>query len=60
MNNIVYTSKEKNYQFSFKKPSATKHSPPSNVYYVEFYRSILFAYSLMGILKLKYTRKNEI
>ena len=39
MNNAVYTSKEKNYQFSSKKPSATKHSPPSNVYYMEFYRN---------------------
>ena len=37
MNNTVYISKEKNYEFSSKKPSATKHSPPSNVYYIEFY-----------------------
>ena len=36
MNNTVYTSKEKNYEFSSKKPSATKHSPPSYVYYLEF------------------------
>ena len=36
INNTVYTSKEKNYKFSSKKPSATKHSPPSNVYYMEF------------------------
>ena len=29
INNTVYTSKEKNYQFPLKKkPSATKHSPP--------------------------------
>ena len=37
MNNTVYTSKEKKYQFSSKKPSATKHSPPYNVYYMEIY-----------------------
>ena len=36
MNNTVYTSKEKNYKFSSKKPSASKHGPPSNVYYIEF------------------------
>ena len=56
MNNTVYTSKEKNYEFSSKKPSATKHSPPSNVYYIyiEFYRNLLFQYSLIGIVKLKF------
>ena len=31
MYKTVYTPKEKNYQFSSKKPSATKHSPPSYV-----------------------------
>ena len=60
MTNTVYTSKEKNYKFCYEKPSATKHCPPSNVYYVEFNRNILFAYSLMGIFKLKFTRRNEI
>ena len=50
MNNAVYTSKEKN-KFSSKKPSATKHSSPFNVYYMEFYRNFLFQYSLIGILK---------
>ena len=35
MNNTVYT-KEKNCEFSSEKPSATKHSPPSNVYYMKF------------------------
>ena len=60
MNNTVYTSKEKNYQFSSKKPYATKHSPPSNVYYMEFYRIFLFEYSLMDIVKSKFTRRNEI
>ena len=34
--------KEKNYKFSSKNPSATKQSPPSNVYYMEFYRIFLF------------------
>ena len=52
--------KEKNYKFSSKKPSATKHSPPSNVYYMEFYRIFLFEYSLIGIVKPKFTRRNEI
>ena len=60
MNNTVYTSKEKNYEFSSKKPSATKHSPPSNVYYIVFCRNFLFQYSLIGIVKPKFTRKNEI
>ena len=61
MNNTVYTSKEKNYDFSSKKkPSATKHNPPSNVYYIVFYRNFLFQYSLVGIVKPKFTRRNEI
>ena len=60
MNNTVYTSKEKNYKFSSKNPSATKHSPPCYVYYIEFHRNFLFEYSLMGILKPKFTRRNEI
>ena len=60
MNNTVYTSKEKNYEFSSKKPSDTKHSPPSNVYYIVFCRNFLFQYSLIGIVKPKFTRKNEI
>ena len=60
MNNTVYTSKEKNYEFSSKKPSATKHCPPSNVYYIVFYRNFLFQYSLIGIVKPKFTRRNEI
>ena len=53
MNNTVYTSKEKNYQFSFKKkkPFALKHSPLSNVYYMEFFNNFLFKYILMGIVK---------
>ena len=60
MNNTVYTSKEKNYEFSSKKPSATKQSPPSNIYYIEFYRNFLFQYSLIGIAQPKFTRRNEI
>ena len=60
MNNTVYTLKEKNYEFSSKKPSAKKHSPPSNVYYIEFYRNFLFQYSLIGIVKPKFTRRNGI
>ena len=60
MNSTVYTLKEKNYEFSFKNPSATKHSPPSNVYYIEFYRNFLFQYNLIGIVKPTFTRRNEI
>ena len=59
-NSAVYTSKEKNQQFSFNKPSSTKHSPPSNVYYLEFYHSFLIECSLIGIIKPKFTRRNEI
>ena len=60
MNNTVYTSKEKNMNFLLKTPSATKHSPPSTVYYILFYRNFLFQYSLIGIVKPKFTRRNEI
>ena len=60
INNIVYTSKQKHYQFSFKNPSATKNSPQSNVYYMEFYRNFLFEYNLIGIVKPKFTRRNEM
>ena len=60
MRNTVYTSKEKKYEFSYKKPSATKHSPPSNVYYNEFYCNFVFHYSLIGIVKPKFFRTNEI
>ena len=57
MNNTVI---HQNYEFSSKKPSATKHSPPSNVYYMEFYCNFLFQYSLIGIVKPKFFRRNEI
>ena len=62
MNNTVYTSKEKNYQFSSKKkPSATKHSPQSPMFITwNFIAIFLFEYSLMGIVKPKFTRRNEI
>ena len=62
MNNTVNTSKEKNYEFSFKRPFATKYSPPSNDYYMKFYRNYLFLYtcSLIGIVKPKFFRRNEI
>ena len=52
--------REKFNYFLLKKPSATKHSPPSNVYYMEFYRNFLFEDSLIGIVKPKVTRRNEI
>ena len=32
----------------------------SNVYYMEFYRNLLFEYSLKGIVKPKFTRRNEM
>ena len=61
MNNTVYTSKEKNDQFSFKKKhSSTNYSPPSNIYYTEFNRNFLSENSLMGIVKPKFTSRNEI
>ena len=60
MNTIVYTSKQKHYQFSFKNHSATKNSPHSNVYCMEFFLNFLFEYSFIGIVKLKYTRRNEM
>ena len=60
MNNTVYIPKEKKYEFSSKKRSATKHIRPSNVYYIEFYRNFLFQYNLIGIVKPKFTRRNEI
>ena len=44
--------KRENHEFSSKKPFATKHSPPSNVYYMEFYGNFLFQYSLIGIVNL--------
>ena len=52
--------KEKNNKFSSKKPSATKHSPLSNVYTWKFIAIFLFEYSIMDILKPKFTRRNEI
>ena len=60
MNNTVYISKEKIMNFLLKKPAATKHIPPSNGYYMEFYGNFLFQYSLIGIVKHKFTRRNEI
>ena len=45
---------------NLKKTSATKHSPPSYVYHIEFYRKFLFEYSLIGIVKAYFTRGNEI
>ena len=56
----LHIKREKVLNFLLKKSSATKHSPLSNVYYMELYRNFLFRYSLMGIVKLKFTRRNEI
>ena len=51
MNNTVYTSRVKNYEFSSK-----KNLPLQNIvhhlmfiYYIEFYRNFLFQYNLIGI-----------
>ena len=60
INNIVYTSKQKHYQLSSKNPSATKNSPQSNVYYMEFFLNFSFEYSFISIVKLKFTRRNEM
>ena len=61
MNNTVYKSKEKNHEFYAKNPSAIKLSPPSNDYYMEFYgHFFLFQYTLIGIVKHKFTKRNEI
>ena len=60
MNNTVYISKEKNHEFYAKKPSATQRSPQSNVYYMEFYFTIFIEYSLIGIVKPQFTKRNEI
>ena len=57
MNNTVYTSKAKNYQYFSKKRSATKHSPPSNVNYMEFNRNLLFEYSLFDCKTSIYQKK---
>ena len=63
INNTGYTSKrEKLTIFLLKNQSATKQCLllNVNVYYMEFYRNILIEYSLIGIVKPKLTRKNEI
>ena len=43
INNTVNTSNEKKMNIFFlkKKPFASKHSPPSNVYYMELYCNFL-------------------
>ena len=60
MNNTVYISKEKNYEFSSKKPFATKHSPHLMCIIWNFTAFFLFQYSLIGIVKPKFTRRNEM
>ena len=37
-----------------------KNSSKSNVYYMEFFLNFLFEYSFIGIVKLKFTRRNEM
>ena len=48
------------HNFLVKKPFATKHSSPSNVYYMEFYPSFLIEYTSIGIVKPKFSRRTEI
>ena len=55
---LLFTHQKR--KIKLKKPSATKHSPQSNVYYMDFYRIFLLEYSLMGIVKTRYIRKNEL
>ena len=60
MSNTVYTSKRKRYQFSSRKPSATKIIPYIMFITWKFIAIFLFEYTLMGILKPEFTRRNEI
>ena len=53
MNNTVYTSKKKDYEFSSKIPSARKHSPHLMFIILNFIAFFLFQYSLIGIVKPK-------
>ena len=55
-----HIKREKLTQVSSKKPSATKHSTKRNVYYINFNRIFKIKYSLIGIVKFKFTRRNEI
>ena len=59
-NNKINLSTEKNSQFSFTTSSATKHSPPPNVYYMEIYRSFLIKLSLIDIVQPYFIRRNKI
>ena len=58
----MHTKKEKLSIFVYKKktPPATKHSLLSNDYNIKFYRNLLTEYSLIGIVKPKFSRGNEI
>ena len=60
MNCTIYTTKEKKYQFFSKTPSASKQSPPSSVNNMEFIAFFLYECSLLGIIKSKFTSRNEI
>ena len=52
---ILFTHQKRKLNFFLenRKSSATKHSPPS-------YHNFLIKYSLICIVKLKFTRRNEI
>ena len=60
ISNTVFTSKEKNQQFSSQKNLLQQNSPPSKVHDMEFYRNCLIEYSLVGIVKPKFTRRNDV
>ena len=57
INNTVYTSKDKT-MFFLKKTFCHKTVP--NVYDMEFYRNFFIQYSLVGIVKPIFPRRNEI
>ena len=55
----LHIKKEKLKMF-FEKNFRYKTQSPSNVYYLKFYRNFIIEYSLSGILRPKFTRRNVI
>ena len=60
INNTVFTSKEKINKSLLKKPSASKESPHLMLIIWTFIALFLIEYNLIGIVKLKFTRRNKI
>ena len=58
INNTVNHQKRKNNNFLLK-TFRHKQDPPTDVYYMELYFTYL-EYSLIGIVKSKITRRNEL